>query len=118
MTKSTGLSGLDLSPPNSLSGGAPDWQLALSNILYDYWALPHTASATEGHSNLAITLSNMGYGSQQKASQYTLLNAKRLYHDISIVLSVQTGNTNHRSLFIPAQTFQFQHCFVHVLFGP
>lgn len=76
------LSGFDLSPPNSLPGGAPDWQLALSNILYDYWALPHTASATEGHSNLAITLSNMGYGSQQKASQYTLLNAKRLYHDM------------------------------------
>lgn len=76
------LSHFDLTPPASLPEEGPEWQLSLSNILHDYWDLPHTASATHGHSNLAITLSNMGYGSQQKVSQHTLLNAKRLYWDM------------------------------------
>lgn len=76
------LSSFDLTLPASQSEDDPEWRLSLSNILHDYWALPHTASATQGHSNLAITLSNMGYGSQQKASQHTLLNAKRVYHDM------------------------------------
>lgn len=76
------LSSFNLTSPASQSKDDPEWQLTLSKILYDYWALPHTASATQGHSNLAITLGNMGYGSHQKASQHTLLNAKRLYWDM------------------------------------
>lgn len=70
-------------PPSCPKDNAPRWQLLLSQILHDYQTLPHTASATEGYSNLAITLSNMGYASQQKASQHTLLNAKRLYCDMT-----------------------------------
>lgn len=69
-------------PPPPQPENTPDWQRALSQILHDYQCLPHAASATERHSNLAITLSNMGYGSQQKASPHTLLNAKRLYWDM------------------------------------
>lgn len=69
--------------PSCPEDNAPRWQLALSKILYDYQTLPHTTSTTQGYSNLAITLSNMGYGSQQKASQHTLLNAKRVYHDMA-----------------------------------
>ena len=76
------LSGFDLTPPDPQSEDTPGWQLTLSKVLHEYWGLPHTASTTEGYSNLAITLSNMGYGSQQKASQHTLLNAKHLYHDM------------------------------------
>lgn len=76
------LSNFDLMPPPPRPENTPDWQRALSQILHDYQCLPHAASATEGHSNLAITLSNMGYASQQKSSQHTLLNAKRLYWDM------------------------------------
>lgn len=76
------LSSFELASPPPQPEDAPDWQLSLSQILHDYQCLPHTASATEGYSNLAITLSNIGYGSQQKASQHTLLNAKRLYWDM------------------------------------
>lgn len=76
------LSGFDLTPPAPQSEDTPGWQVTLSKVLHEYWALPHAASATEGYSNLAITLSNMGYGSQQKASQHTLVNAKRLYWDM------------------------------------
>lgn len=77
------LSTFDLMPPPSQPENTPGWQLALSKTLYDYQILPHTDSTTQGYSNLAITLSNMGYGSQQKASQHTLLNAKRVYHDMA-----------------------------------
>lgn len=76
------LSSFKLFPAPPPEGDVPEWQFTLSKILHDYQTLPHTASATEGHSNLAITLSNMGYASQQKASQHTLLNAKRLYWDM------------------------------------
>lgn len=76
------LSTFDLALPSPQSEDNPEWQPILSQILHDYWVFPHTASATEGYSNLAITLSNKGYGSRQKASQHTLLNAKRLYHDM------------------------------------
>lgn len=76
------LSSFDLAPPPSQQDTAPEWQITLSQIFHDYQTLPHTASATVGYSNLAITLSNLGYGSSQKASQHTLLNAKRLYWDM------------------------------------
>lgn len=76
------LSSFDLAPPPLQQDTAPGWQLPLSQILHDYQALPHIASATEGHSNLAITLSNLGYGSHQKASQHILVNAKKVYHDM------------------------------------
>lgn len=76
------LSAFDLAPPSSQQEDDTERQLTLSQILHDYWAFPHEASATEGYSNLAITLSNIGYGSTQKVSQHTLLNAKRLYHDM------------------------------------
>lgn len=76
------LSSFDLAPPPSQQDTAPEWQLTLSQIFHDYQTLPHTASATVGYSNLAITLSNLGYGSSQKVSQHTLLNAKRLYWDM------------------------------------
>lgn len=77
------LSSFELASPPSQPEDTPGWQFARSKILYDYQTLPHTACATETHSNLAITLSNMGYASQQKASQHTLLNAKRVYHDMA-----------------------------------
>lgn len=76
------LASFNLVPPSQQQENDPEWQLELSKILHDYWAFPHSASATEGYSNLAITLSNMGYGSTQKASQHTLLNAKKVYHDM------------------------------------
>lgn len=76
------LSGFELTLPPSQLEDAPRWQLTLSKILYDYQTLPQTTSITDGYSNLAITLSNMGYDSQQKASQCTLLSAKRVYHDM------------------------------------
>lgn len=77
------LSGFGLTPPVPQSEDTPEWQLTLSKVLHEYWALPHATSATEGYSNLAITLSNMGYGSQQKASQHTLLNAKKVFADMA-----------------------------------
>lgn len=76
------LSSFDLAPPPSQQDTAQEWQITLSQIFHDYQTLPHTASATVSYSNLAITLSNLGYGSSQKVSQHTLLNAKRLYWDM------------------------------------
>lgn len=76
------LASLDLTPPSIPDIDGPEWQFTLSKILHSYQMFPHEASATEGYSNLAITLSNMGYGVIQKASQHTILNAKHLYHDM------------------------------------
>lgn len=60
----------------------PAWALPLSRILYDYYAMPLSAAATPGYSNLALSLSNMGYGIIQKSSKNTILDAKRLYADL------------------------------------
>lgn len=76
------LSGFDLAPPCAPANDNPVWQLKLSQILHDYWASPYMVGITEGYSNLATTLANMGYGVIQKASQHTIVNAKYLYHDM------------------------------------
>lgn len=76
------LSSFDLAPPTQQPENDPEWQLALSRILYEYQVLPYIDGTPAGYSNLAITLSNMGYGSTQKVSQHTLLNAKKVYHDM------------------------------------
>ena len=69
------------SPPVSPSDIFP-WQITFSRILADYQRLPLTASATPDYSNLAISLSNMGYGIIQNRSPNTILDAKRLYWDM------------------------------------
>lgn len=61
---------------------ASSWDLPFARILHDYYALPMAAGATPGYSNLALTLSNMGYGVIQKNSKHTILDGKRLYHDL------------------------------------
>lgn len=61
----------------------PDWELSLSHILHDYYALPLSASATLGYSNLALSLNNMGYGVIQKNSRNTILDTRRLYKDLT-----------------------------------
>lgn len=57
---------------------------SLSQILYDYYSLPLSAGATDGYSNLAITLGNMGYEVIQSQSKHTILDGKRLYHDLIV----------------------------------
>lgn len=69
------------SPPVSPSDIFP-WQITFSRILADYQRLPLTASASPDYSNLAISLSNMGYGIIQNRSPNTILDAKRLYWDM------------------------------------
>ena len=69
------------SPPVSPSDIFP-WQITFSRILADYQRFPLTASATPDYSNLAISLSNMGYGIIQNRSPNTILDAKRLYWDM------------------------------------
>lgn len=54
----------------------------LPQILYDYYALPLSSGVTEGYSNLAIALGNMGYEVIQNHSKHTILDAKRLYQDL------------------------------------
>ena len=58
------------------------WRGPLDKILSDYQSLPVECGATPGHNNLAITLSNMGYGVIQKHSSHTILNGKKLYQDL------------------------------------
>lgn len=65
------------SPPD-----IPSWQAGFSHILTDYQRLPLTASAVPDCNNLAMSLSNMGYGIIQDRSQNTILDAKRLYWDM------------------------------------
>lgn len=60
----------------------PSWQRAVSGILHEYLTLPIDAAATQGYSNLAIALSNMGYGVIQKHSPNTILDGRRLYQDL------------------------------------
>lgn len=71
-----------LEPLQQPESAANSWELPLANVLHDYYALPMTAGATPGYSNLALTLSNMGYGVIQKNSRHTILDGKRLYHDL------------------------------------
>ena len=65
------------------------WPLALSRILYDYWKLPLLIGPTDGYSNLAIRLGNMGYEVIQKKSRHTILDVKRLYRDLSAYYGAQ-----------------------------
>ena len=77
------LESFDLAPSHSESTDVPLWLLPLCRILNEYYALPLSAGATEdGHSNLAMALSNRGYGVIQRNSRYTILDAKRLYQDL------------------------------------
>lgn len=78
---------LDVSLPASEdlpAGSTPksSWQLEFSKILYEYATLPLSCAATPGYSNLAIALGNMGYEVIQCRSTHTILDAKRLYHDL------------------------------------
>jgi hypothetical protein len=68
---------LPRSPPNTLP-----WQSTYSRILADYQRLPLTASAVPDCNNLAMSLSNMGYGIIQNRSPNTILDAKKLYWDM------------------------------------
>lgn len=65
-----------------ISMEAMPWEWKLSKILHDYVTLPFTIGATPGYSNLALSLSNMGYGVIQKKSKNTILDTKRLYEDM------------------------------------
>ena len=58
------------------------WRGILDTILSNYQSLPIECGATLGYNNLAITLSNMGYGVIQKHSSHTILNGKKLYQDL------------------------------------
>lgn len=58
------------------------WPKSLSRILAEYQSLPLECGSTPGYNNLAITLSNMGYGVIQKHSGHTILNGKKLYRDL------------------------------------
>ena len=72
-------------PKRELPRSPPDispWRASFSHILADYQRLSLTASATPNHSNLAISLSNMGYGIIQNRSLNTILDAKKLYWDM------------------------------------
>lgn len=60
------------------------WDKSLSQILYDYFALPLSVGKTDGYNNIAITLANMGYESIQCSSPHTILQTKRLYQDLNI----------------------------------
>ena len=61
----------------------PSWHIQFSKILYSYATLPLSCAATSTHSNLAIALGNMGYEVIQVHSPHTILDAKRLYHDLT-----------------------------------
>lgn len=65
-----------------ISMEALPWEWKLSKILHDYVTLPLDMGATTGHNNLALFLSNMGYGIIQKKSRNTILDAKKLYEDL------------------------------------
>ena len=58
------------------------WREPLDKILSDYQSFPIECGATLGYNNLAITLSNMGYGVIQKHGSHTILNGKKLYRDL------------------------------------
>ena len=60
----------------------PPWQMTFSRILADYQRFPLTASAVPDCNNLAMYLSNMGYGIIQNRSPNTILDAKKLYWDM------------------------------------
>lgn len=59
------------------------WQRTMSQILSDYQTLPIEAGATDGYSNLAIAVGNMGYEALQKHSPHTILEAKKVYSDMA-----------------------------------
>ena len=61
----------------------PSWHIQFSKILHSYATLPLSCAATPTHSNLAISLGNMGYEVIQGHSPHTILDAKRLYHDLA-----------------------------------
>ncbi|MCM1569126.1 MAG: TniQ family protein [Roseburia sp.] len=75
----TVLPDLNDAPPEHI----PPWHFQFSKILYDYATLPLSCAATPTHSNLAIALGNMGYEVIQGHSPHTILDAKRLYHDLT-----------------------------------
>ena len=62
------------------SDSATDIELAL--ILENYLTLPMTYGAAEGYSNLAIALTNKGYGKIQQSGQYAIVDGRRVYHDM------------------------------------
>lgn len=82
-----GLAPNDLQP--DASAPAP-WHSSITKIMYDYQTLPLTASATEGFSNLAIALANKGYGVIQCSSKNTILDAKRIYSDMTEIYGEAT----------------------------
>lgn len=60
-----------------------EWMLPLCKVLHDYYVMPLEVSINPDYSNLAITLSNMGYQVIQKASAHTIVNAKSIYQDMT-----------------------------------
>lgn len=76
------LTSFDLSiyPPDRKE--EPPWLLPLCRTLNEYYTLPLPAGVTEGYSNLAVALGNMGYEVIQNHSKNTILDAKRLYQDL------------------------------------
>lgn len=69
--------------PEKEEANGPPWLLPLTKILSDYYSLPLEASVSTSHNNLAIALSNQGYGVIQGTSPYTILDAKKLYADMT-----------------------------------
>ena len=76
-------------PLDDIDAAAPEylplksWQQTISQILRDYQSLPIEAGATDGYSNLAIAVGNMGYEALQKHSPHTILEAKKVYSDMA-----------------------------------
>lgn len=64
-----------------LSGIGAEWELSLAKILTEYQMLPLVVSPPP-HNNLAMILSNKGYGIIQRGSPNVILDAKRLYRDL------------------------------------
>ena len=58
------------------------WKIQFSKVLFDYATLPLSFAATPGHSNLSITLGNMGYAVTHGCDIYESLDASRLYQDV------------------------------------
>ncbi len=61
------------------TGDIPPRMLDLAGVLYDYYAIPLEKSATPDYSNLAISLSNQGYGTITSNPRHTILNGKKVY---------------------------------------
>lgn len=67
----------------ALSDDAVDeLSVELSKILEEYLRLPLEYAVVPDYNNLAIALSNRGYGVIQQTSDHILLDGKRLYHDL------------------------------------